>query len=58
MLFIELITGQKQCHPKQDENDIDLTKKRVGYTGETKDSKKYGYICTCCHADDLLGINM
>ena len=22
--------------------------------GETKESKKYGCVCTCCHADDLL----
>ena len=30
-----------------------MTKKRAGYTGNTKESKKYGCVCTCCHADDL-----
>ena len=30
-----------------------LTKKRVGNCGETKESKKYGCVYTCCHADDL-----
>ena len=30
-----------------------MTKKRVGYTGDTKESKKYGCVCTCCHKDDL-----
>ena len=28
-------------------------KKRVGYTGDTKESKKYGCVCTCCHIDNL-----
>ena len=32
---------------------IGVTKKRVGNSGETKESKKYGCVCTCCHADDL-----
>ena len=30
-----------------------MTKKRVGNCGETKGSKNYGCVCTCCHADDL-----
>ena len=30
-----------------------MTKKRVGYTGDTKESKKYRCVCRCCHADDL-----
>ena len=30
-----------------------MTKKRVGNPGDTKESKKYGCVCTCCHADDL-----
>ena len=30
-----------------------MTKKRVGYTGDTKESKKYGCVCTCCHTDNL-----
>ena len=30
-----------------------MTKKRVGYTVDMKESKKYGCVCTCCHADDL-----
>ena len=32
---------------------IGVTKKRVGNCGETKGSKKYGCVCTCCQADDL-----
>ena len=31
-----------------------MTKKRVGNPGDTKESKKYGCVCMCCHADDLL----
>ena len=30
-----------------------MTKKRVGNPGDTKESNKYGCVCTCCHADDL-----
>ena len=30
-----------------------MTKKRVSYAADTKESKKYGCVCTCCHADDL-----
>ena len=30
-----------------------MTKKRVGYTGDAKESKKYGCVCSCCHANDL-----
>ena len=30
-----------------------MTKKRVGYTGDTKESKKYGCVCTCCCTDNL-----
>ena len=30
-----------------------MTKKTVGYTGDTKESENYGCVCTCCHADDL-----
>ena len=30
-----------------------MTKKRVGYTGGTKELKKYGCVCTCCHKDGL-----
>ena len=30
-----------------------MTKKRAGYTGDTKESKKYKCVCTSCHADDL-----
>ena len=26
----------------EDKNEIEVTKKRVGYTGDTKESKKYG----------------
>ena len=54
MLCILLISGQKQSHPNEEENAIVVTKKRVANHGETKESKKYGCVCTCCHADDLL----
>ena len=30
-----------------------MTKNTVGYTGDTKESKKYGCLCMCCHVDDL-----
>ena len=30
-----------------------MTKKRVGNCAETKESKKYDCMSTCCHADDL-----
>ena len=30
-----------------------MTKKRVKESGEMKESKKYGCVCTCCHANDL-----
>ena len=50
---IVLISGQKESHPNEEENAIGVTNKRVGNHGETKESKKYGCVCTCCHADDL-----
>ena len=52
ILYIVLISGQKQCHPNEDENETEVMK-RVGYTGDTKECKKYGCVCSCCHADDL-----
>ena len=51
--IILLISGQKWCHPNADEHDSEVTKKRVDYSRDTKESKKYGCICTCCHANDL-----
>ena len=30
-----------------------MKKKRVHDSGDMKESKKYGCVCTCCHADDL-----
>ena len=45
ILFIVLISGQKQCHLNEDENETEVTKKRFGYTGDTKESKKYGCVC-------------
>ena len=53
ILCIVLISGQKWSHPNGEENAIGVTKKRVGNHEETKESKKYGCLCTCCHADDL-----
>ena len=53
ILCIVLIPGQKWCHPNEEKNQIGMTKKKVGYTEDTKESKKYGCVCMCCHADDL-----
>ena len=30
-----------------------MTKKRVDDSGDMKESKKYGCVCSCCHANDL-----
>ena len=30
-----------------------MTKKRVKESRDSKESKKYGCVCTCCHANDL-----
>ena len=53
MQCIVPISGQKWCHPHEDKHEFAVTKKRVGYTGDTKESKKYGCVCTCCPTDDL-----
>ena len=34
-----------------------MTKKRVKESGDLKESKKYGCVCTCCHANDSLWYN-
>ena len=51
--FIVHIAGQKWCHPNADEYDSEMTKKRVDESGAMKESKKYGCVCTCCHANEL-----
>ena len=51
--FIVLIAEQKGCHRNADEHYSEVTKKRVDYGGEMKESKKYGCGCICCHANDL-----
>ena len=43
----------EQRHPNEDKHEFAVTKKRVAYTGDTKESKKYGCVCTCCHIDNL-----
>ena len=53
MLCILHISGQKQSHPNEEESAIEGTQNKVGNCEETKESKKYGCVCTCCHADDL-----
>ena len=53
ILCILLISDQKWSHPNEEENAIEVTQNKVGNLGETKESKKYGCVCTCCHADDL-----
>ena len=50
---IVLIAGQKWCHPNEDEHESEVTKKRGGYSIDTKESKKYACVYTCCHANDL-----
>ena len=42
-----------QCHPNGDKNKIEVTKKRIAHTGDMKESKKYGCVCTCCPTDDM-----
>ena len=54
ILCILLISGEKWSHLNEEENPIGVTQNRVGNCGETKEPKKYGCVCTCCHADDLL----
>ena len=55
--FSILIAGQKWCHHDGDEYGSEMTKKRFKESGEMKESKKYGCVCTCCHANDLPGYN-
>ena len=53
MQYIIPIAGQKQCHPNDNKHEFTVTKKRLTNTGDTKESKKYGCVCTCCHIDNL-----
>ena len=53
MQFIVLIARPKWCHPNADEHDSEVTKKRVDYSGDMKESKKYVCVCTCCYSNDL-----
>ena len=53
MQCIVPIAGQKRCHPNDNKHEFEVTKKRLAYTGDTKESKKYGCVCTCCHIDNL-----
>ena len=50
ILCVVLISGQKWCPPNEEKNEIGVTKKRVSNTGDTKEWKKYGCVCTYCHA--------
>ena len=52
MQFILLIAGQKQSHPHGDDQS-QMTKKTVHSNRDTKELKKYGCVCTCCHRNDL-----
>ena len=47
------ITGQKRCHPNDDEHGITVTKKIMTNTQDRKECKKNGCVCTCCHIDNL-----
>ena len=53
MQCIVPIAGQKQCHPSDDKHEFVVTKKRLAYTGDTKESKKYRCVCTCYHIDNF-----
>ena len=53
MQCIVPIAGQKWCHPNDYKHEFAVTKKRLAYAGDIKESKKYGGICTCCHIDNL-----
>ena len=52
MQFIVLVAAHKWCHPNADEHDSEVTKETVDYSGDMKESKKYGCVWTC-HANDL-----
>ena len=45
MQFILLIAGQKQSHPHGDDQH-EMTKKILHNNRDTKESKKYGCVCT------------
>ena len=51
--FIVLIAGQKWCHPHGDEDESEMTKKRVHNSGDMKESRKHGCVYTCCNANDF-----
>ena len=53
ILCIVLISGQKRCHPNGNKCENEVTKKRAGYNGDNKESKKYGCVGTCYHRDHL-----
>ena len=46
------MAGQKQSHPCEDDQS-QMTKKIVHNNRDTKELKKYGCVCTCCHRNDL-----
>ena len=52
MQSILLFAGQKWSHPHGDDQS-QMTKKRVHNNRDTKELKKYGCVCTCCHRNDL-----
>ena len=43
---------KKWSHPHGDDQS-EMTKRRVHDSRDIKESKKYGYVCTCCHTNDL-----
>ena len=57
MQFILLIVGQKQSHPHGD-GQSQMTKKIVHNNRDTKELKKHGCVCTCCHRNDCLSITV
>ena len=49
---IPLIAGQKWSHPCGDDH-TQITKKTIYNNRDTKDLKKRGCVCTCCHRNNL-----
>ena len=52
MSFIVLIAGQKWSHPHEDDQS-EMTKRRIHNNRNITESKKYGCVCICCHRNDL-----
>ena len=52
MSFIVLIAGHKWSHPHGDDQSK-MKKRRIDNNRNITESKKYGFVCTCCHRNDF-----